>query len=980
VVAKTVTLTLCLPPALYTPDYAIVRGPFTAADNDAHGQFWSPILLGNEIVLELVLPADQLPEVKLILSSVNHGYTDFKRSNSPLSGSCNLDVVCAAADGFPQVDAWREQIRSSGVYTLGGTWMCSGALVNNTAQDMKPYFLTADHCGVSSGNAASVVVYWNFENSTCRQPGSPASGGPGDGSLAQFNSGAIFRAEYSASDFTLIEMDDPIDPAVNAFWSGWDARPGDFTAAIAIHHPNTDEKRISFEDDPTTTTSYLGDTPSPTGTHVRVADWDLGTTEPGSSGSPLYDPAQRIVGQLHGGYAACGNDDPDWYGRVSISWTGGGTAATRLSNWLDPLGLGVLYLDGRSTNTTPDFELVATPATANACLGGDAMYSVDVVQQNGFTDVVTLSASGHPAGTSASFSANGQPAPYSSILTIGNTGAAAAGSYAINIVGVAPTSTHTTTVQLNLFSGAPGAASLLTPANGATNVPASPTFTWSDAGATSYLLEVATDIGFSNIVYSATVNGTSHTAGATLNTSSSYFWRVRGNNACGDGSYSATYFFTTVAAPGDCGPGTVANVLYDYGFESGASGWTSGGTGNTWALVTTNPHSGANHYRGLGSSSVSDQRLISPAVALPAGENPVVLKFWHTPNLEASGTTACFDGGILEVSTNGGATWTQVPNASLLAGGYRGAISSSYSNPLAGLQGWCGSSAYINTIADLSAYAGQTAQFRMRLGTDTSVSAPGWDVDDVMVQSCVPAADASISLTKTVGVDPDVYPTTTAITVTRGTAVTYFFEVENTGAMTMSLHTLTDSHLGTVLGPDFAHDLAPGATVMVTATAVLTTTVTNEALWVATDGGASTAVASASATVNVINPAISLSKTVGTEAGVCATESTIEVAPGTVVYYCYTVTNTGDIPLAWHDLTDDQLGSILNGFAHSLAPGASVDTVAAGLTLSQTITTTVTSTAVWTAYNDALVTTSASATTMVNVPTHLLYLPVVMKP
>jgi hypothetical protein len=492
----------------------------------------------------------------------------------------------------------------------------------------------------------------------------------------------------------------------------------------------------------------------------------------------------------------------------------------------------------------PDFSLSAAPSALNVCAPADAEYNVEVGSVMGFTDVVTLSASGHPAGTSASFSANGQPAPYSSILTIGNTGAAAAGSYAINIVGVAPTSTHTTTVQLNLFSGAPGAASLLTPANGATNVPASPTFTWSDAGATSYLLEVATDIGFSNIVYSATVNGTSHTAGATLNTSSSYFWRVRGNNACGDGSYSATYFFTTVAAPGDCGPGTVANVLYDYGFESGASGWTSGGTGNTWALVTTNPHSGANHYRGLGSSSVSDQRLISPAVALPAGENPVVLKFWHTPNLEASGTTACFDGGILEVSTNGGTTWTQVPNASLLAGGYRGAISSSYSNPLAGLQGWCGSSAYINTIADLSAYAGQTAQFRMRLGTDTSVSAPGWDVDDVMVQSCVPAADASISLTKTVGVDPDVYPTTTAITVTRGTAVTYFFEVENTGAMTMSLHTLTDSHLGMVLGPDFAHDLAPGATVMVTATAVLTTTVTNEALWVATDGGASTAVAS----------------------------------------------------------------------------------------------------------------------------------------
>jgi lysyl endopeptidase len=436
---------------IYTPDFTTVRGPFTAADNDAHGEFWTPILMGNEMVLELVVPPARLAELKLEVTSVNHGYTSLKQAQSPVSGSCNLDVVCSAADGYPQVDPWRDQIRSSGVYTVNGTWTCSGALVNNTAQDMKPYFLTADHCSVSSGNAASVVVYWNFENSTCRQPGSPASGGPGDGSLAQFNSGAIFRADYSPSDVTLIEMDDPIDPVVDAYWSGWDARSGDFSAAIAIHHPNTDEKRISFEDSATTTTSYLGTAVPGDSTHIRVIDWDLGTTEPGSSGSPLYNPDQRIVGQLHGGYAACGNDSSDWYGRLSISWAGGGTAATRLSNWLDPLGTGVLYLDGRSTDTTPDFELTATPASLDVCIASDASYTVNVGQNYGYTDLVTLSASGNPAGTTTSFSVNPVTPPGSSQLTIGNTAAAATGSYMIDIVGVALTSTHTTTVQLDLY-------------------------------------------------------------------------------------------------------------------------------------------------------------------------------------------------------------------------------------------------------------------------------------------------------------------------------------------------------------------------------------------------------------------------------------------------------------------------------------------------------------------------------------------------
>ena len=191
-----------------------------------------------------------------------------------------------------------------------------------------------------------------------------------------------------------------------------------------------------------------------------------------------------------------------------------------------------------------------------------------------------------------------------------------------------------------------------------------------------------------------------------------------------------------MAAPGDCGPGTTANILFTDGFEAGIGGWTHSGTGDTWAIATSNPHSGVSHVHANDPAAVSDQRMISPLVTLPTGQNPVVLKFWHLPNLENSGTTACYDGGILEVSTDAGVTWTQVPAANLLAGPYTGAVSATFGNPLAGLQAWCGATTYFNTIADVSAYAGLTVQFRMRLGSDTSVSDAGWDVDDVTVQSC----------------------------------------------------------------------------------------------------------------------------------------------------------------------------------------------------------------------------------------------------
>ncbi len=387
---------------------------------------------------------------------------------------------------------------------------------------------------------------------------------------------------------------------------------------------------------------------------------------------------------------------------------------------------------------TTDFTLDVTPDSQQVCTPANATYTVSTAAVGGFTGGVNLSAVGNPG--SASFAPNPVTPPGSSTLTISG---AAAGSYSFDVIGtsvITPSLVHSETVALEVVAAAPGAATLLTPANGALNVPATPTFTWNAvAGASSYSIQVATDMGFTNIVASATgLASPTWTSNVTLNTSTTHYWRVTASNACGAGATSSVFSFTTVAAPGDCGPGTTPNVLYTDGFEAGIGGWTTpAGVGtNTWAIATANPHSGAQHMRGLDPASVTDQRLVSPAVVLPTGENPVVLKFWHAPNLENSGTTACYDGGILEVSTDGGTTWTQVPNANLLVGPYTGAVSGSFSNPLAGLQAWCNGTAYGQTIADVSAYAGQTAQFRFRIGTDTSVSDVGWDVDDVSVQSC----------------------------------------------------------------------------------------------------------------------------------------------------------------------------------------------------------------------------------------------------
>ncbi|MCB1184215.1 trypsin-like peptidase domain-containing protein [bacterium] len=303
---------------------------FTAADNEDHGELWTPVILADDVVIELVLPASERNNYRLELSSINKGYRYFGEMMADeglfdKQGSCNVDVVC------PEGDPWQYEIHSVGAYSTGGSIFCTGVMMNNTAEDGTPFFLTANHCGITNASAAaSLVVYWNFESANC--------GDLAGGLLNDFQTGAVHLASSSTSDVTLVQLDDPVNPAHEVSFAGWNNASMDFPGVTAIHHPNGDEKAISFEYDATTTTTYLSNTVPGNGTHIRVTDWDVGTTEPGSSGSPLFDPDHRVVGQLHGGYAACGNDLSDWYGRLSVSWAVIGT-------YLDPLGTGQATID-----------------------------------------------------------------------------------------------------------------------------------------------------------------------------------------------------------------------------------------------------------------------------------------------------------------------------------------------------------------------------------------------------------------------------------------------------------------------------------------------------------------------------------------------------------------------------------------------------------------------------------------------------------
>src|SRR5690606_35668116 len=148
----------------------------------------------------------------------------------------------------------------------------------------------------------------------------------------------------------------------------------------------------------------------------------------------------------------------------------------------------------------PSFFLQASPPELSICTGAPAEYDVVIGAVGGFDAAVTLSASGHPAGTTATFTPNPVDAPGSSTLTIGNTAAAAPGNYLVTIEGESPGPvTRTTEVELEVVNTSPAAPGLVSPANGATGVSTSVTLSWSAAaGAVGYIVEVDDDADFSD--------------------------------------------------------------------------------------------------------------------------------------------------------------------------------------------------------------------------------------------------------------------------------------------------------------------------------------------------------------------------------------------------------------------------------------------------------------------------------------------------
>jgi len=365
-----------LPPGsklyFYNDQKTDLLGAYTSSQNQDSGVFGSWLVDGDNVWIAYQEPDDTSENVELHLSKVIHGYrsvADFESTQKGLndSGDCNLDVDCPIGNDF---DNEKDELQKSvGLMISGASGFCSGTLINNTNNDGSQYFLTANHClGGNPGN-------WSFRfNWTSPNPQCATVSNSQNGTFDQTASGSSLLASNTKSDFGLLEIIPDFPSNWDLVWAGWD-RSGSFpNFNVGIHHPSGDIMKVCRNDDPLqkTTTFFNGEANMEI---WNVNNWELGVTEPGSSGSALFDENGRIIGQLAGGAAACvgtsNNGLFDFYGRFDISWDFGNSATSRLKDWLDPCDSGVTTVDQfPSAQTFPnDAGVTVTDLLKESCDG-----------------------------------------------------------------------------------------------------------------------------------------------------------------------------------------------------------------------------------------------------------------------------------------------------------------------------------------------------------------------------------------------------------------------------------------------------------------------------------------------------------------------------------------------------------------------------------------------------------------------------------
>jgi len=198
------------------------------------------------------------------------------------------------------------------------------------------------------------------------------------------------------------------------------------------------------------------------------------------------------------------------------------------------------------TGATFDYTLNVSNLVLAVCQPNNAVFNIQIGAIGGFSNTVNLTVSGLPVNAVATFGSSAVTPVDSTTLTISGIGSVVPGTYSIRLSASSTSGTKNIDLTLVVSSSIPTAVSLTTPANASIGNNNPRTFTWTaSAGAgISYIIEIASDANFTNIVEIDTVTVNSYTATSVLASGATYYWRVTSVTGCGIAPASSVFSFT----------------------------------------------------------------------------------------------------------------------------------------------------------------------------------------------------------------------------------------------------------------------------------------------------------------------------------------------------------------------------------------------------------------------------------------------------
>ena len=341
---------------LYNADHSYIIGAFDHRNNSPSGVLPVRPVAGESIIIEYSEPVDAAFPGQLVIGEVNHDYRDILRREPADDLTEGTSLPTGYYDCMPDVLCHEEvdeaTIRSTLLLMVNGTTAGTATLLNNTANDGTPYVLTAAHClngdrkrdwDYYATQAQTIIVFFNYQRPVCGTSMKATE----EMSIAT----AYLRAAIEEKDIVLLELPEKPPYYYNAYYAGWskniDAKP-----YTNIHHPQAAVKKYGFYDDNLTWTTF-SHTLFDTNSHLRMAKWTIGSTAPGSSGSPLFNADRLVIGGLSGGYSLCGTPDPtgthDYFFALAQGWETS-NPANQLKTYLDPKNTGASSMEGMDPN------------------------------------------------------------------------------------------------------------------------------------------------------------------------------------------------------------------------------------------------------------------------------------------------------------------------------------------------------------------------------------------------------------------------------------------------------------------------------------------------------------------------------------------------------------------------------------------------------------------------------------------------------